>query len=33
MFSCVVVDNVLIEEEQVQRFEEEESNLWFEKGK
>jgi hypothetical protein len=33
MFSCVIVDNTPFEEEQVQRFEENESNLWLEKGK
>jgi hypothetical protein len=33
MFSCVIVDDVSFEDEQVQKFEEEESNLWLEKGK
>jgi hypothetical protein len=29
----MIVDNTSFEEEQVQQFEEEESNLWLEKGK
>jgi hypothetical protein len=29
----VIVDDVSFEDEQVQKFEEEESNLWLEKGK
>jgi hypothetical protein len=29
----MIVDNVPIKEDQVQRFEEEESNFWLEKGK
>jgi hypothetical protein len=33
MFSCMIVDNVPIKEDQVQRFEGEESNFWLEKGK
>jgi hypothetical protein len=33
MFSCMIVDNVSFEEEQVQSFEVKESNSWLEKGK
>lgn len=33
MFSCVIIDDMSFEEEQVQKFEEKESNLWLEKGK
>jgi hypothetical protein len=33
MFSCVIVDNAPFEEEQVQKFQEDKSNLWLEKGK
>jgi hypothetical protein len=33
IFSCMIVDNVLFEEEQVQSFAEKESNLALEKGK
>jgi hypothetical protein len=31
-FSCVIVDNALFLEKQVQKFEEKESNFWLEKG-
>jgi hypothetical protein len=33
MFSCMIVDNALFEEEQVQSFGEKESSLSLEKGK
>jgi hypothetical protein len=33
MFSCVIIDDMSFEEEQVQKFEEEDSSFWLEKGK